>query len=307
MAMVRSVMTNMVLIDWMKRSVSSGTTSSRLPILDSNNTEEMPVKEHTKTHTNLTFKAKAIELAADVRDEALRASAKVKFGNEITDHAVEGFIGFPTREKRRYSRCQESIVVSSELPVVLPRGKVRAHGVLALLPQNLLNEHRISHMNCQDGAEAGLPHGPIPPHSFQLGHEIEERPCENHAGYEALDALSCNRDSPRLANKSQAKLATDGPGMSSRVLSGCGLADARSAHLSIHFTRCKALRPDTLRACCSILLTLIMKRWPDAAFLDVGLREDHTNQEILAMRNKEPKMMAAICTFSMTVICTAFN
>ena len=32
-----------------------------------------------------------------------------------------------------------------------------------------------------------------------------------------------------------------------------------------------------------------------------GLREDHTSQEILAMRNKEPRIMAAICTFSITV------
>lgn len=39
----------MVFMDWMKRSVSSGTTWSRQPILDSNNTEEMPVKKHNKT------------------------------------------------------------------------------------------------------------------------------------------------------------------------------------------------------------------------------------------------------------------
>lgn len=48
MAMVRSVITNMVLIHWMKRSVSSGTTSFRQPILDSNNTEEMPAKKEKK-------------------------------------------------------------------------------------------------------------------------------------------------------------------------------------------------------------------------------------------------------------------
>lgn len=62
-------------------------------------------------------------------------------------------------------------MVSSELPVVLPGGKVRTHGALALLPQHLLNERRISHMNRKDGAEARLPHGPIPLCSFQLGHE----------------------------------------------------------------------------------------------------------------------------------------
>lgn len=41
--MVMRVITNMVLMDWMKRSVSSGTTGSKQPILDSNSTEEMPV------------------------------------------------------------------------------------------------------------------------------------------------------------------------------------------------------------------------------------------------------------------------
>jgi hypothetical protein len=32
-----------------------------------------------------------------------------------------------------------------------------------------------------------------------------------------------------------------------------------------------------------------------------GLRDDHTSQEMLAIRNREPRMMAAICTFSITV------
>lgn len=63
--------------------------------------------------------------------------------------------------------------MSSELPVVLPGGEVRAHGVLALLPQDLLDERRIGHVNGQDGAEARLPHGPVPLHSLQLGHERE--------------------------------------------------------------------------------------------------------------------------------------
>lgn len=75
---------------------------------------------------------------------------------------------------------------------------------------------------------------------------------------------SCSRDSPRLANRSQAKLATDGPGMSPKAFTACGRADGHSAHLSIHLTRGEALRQDTLRACCSIFLALSMKRWPDA-------------------------------------------
>lgn len=74
---------------------------------------------------------------------------------------------------------------------------------------------------------------------------------------------SCSRDSPRLANRSQAKLATDGPGMSPKAFAAvtpCGRADAHSAHLSIHLTRGEALRQDTLRACCSIFLAKIMKQ-----------------------------------------------
>lgn len=47
----------------------------------------------TKQKTcRLTLEAKAIELAGDVSDEALGKSAKAEFGNEVTDHAVEGFI-----------------------------------------------------------------------------------------------------------------------------------------------------------------------------------------------------------------------
>lgn len=59
--------------------------------------------------------------------------------------------------------------MSSELPVVLPGGEVGAHGVQALLPQDLLYEGRISHMNSQDGAKARLPHGAILVQSLQLG------------------------------------------------------------------------------------------------------------------------------------------
>lgn len=58
--------------------------------------------------------------------------------------------------------------MSSESPVVLPGGEVGAHGVLALLPEDLLDQRRISHVHCQDRTEARLPHGPVPPHSFQL-------------------------------------------------------------------------------------------------------------------------------------------
>lgn len=41
---------------------------------------------------SLTFEAEAIELAGDVGDKALGASAHVKFGNEVTDNAVEGLV-----------------------------------------------------------------------------------------------------------------------------------------------------------------------------------------------------------------------
>lgn len=40
----------------------------------------------------LTFEAKAIEFAGNISDEALRTSEKVKFGDEISDNAVEDFI-----------------------------------------------------------------------------------------------------------------------------------------------------------------------------------------------------------------------
>lgn len=81
-----------------------------------------------------------------------------------------------------------------------------------------------------------------------------------------LTCNSCSRDRPPLANRSQAKLAAVGPGMSSRVLTACrslpsGGAAALSAHLSIHLTRGKALRTDSRSACCTILLTKIMERW----------------------------------------------
>lgn len=78
--------------------------------------------------------------------------------------------------------------MSSQLPVVLPGGKVRAHGVLAFLPQYLLNERRVSHVNCQDGAKARLPHGAVPLRSFQLGKETE-RSVKTPAGYEMIDTL----------------------------------------------------------------------------------------------------------------------
>lgn len=58
--------------------------------------------------------------------------------------------------------------MSPEFPVVLPGREVGAHGVLALLPQYLLDQHWIGHVNSQDGAEAGLPHGTVAVHAFQL-------------------------------------------------------------------------------------------------------------------------------------------
>lgn len=50
-----------------------------------------PVKM-LETAWNLTLEAEAIELAGDVGDKALRMSAEAKFGNEITDDTVQGFI-----------------------------------------------------------------------------------------------------------------------------------------------------------------------------------------------------------------------
>lgn len=41
---------------------------------------------------SLTFEAEAIELAGDVGDEVLGASAHVKFGDEVTNNAVEGLV-----------------------------------------------------------------------------------------------------------------------------------------------------------------------------------------------------------------------
>lgn len=40
----------------------------------------------------LTLEAEAIELAGDVSDEALGASAKAEFGDQVTDHVVEGLV-----------------------------------------------------------------------------------------------------------------------------------------------------------------------------------------------------------------------
>ena len=47
-AMVSRVITNMVLMDWMKRSVSTGTRGSKQPSLDSNSTEEIPGEDKGK-------------------------------------------------------------------------------------------------------------------------------------------------------------------------------------------------------------------------------------------------------------------
>lgn len=90
-------------------------------------------------------------------------------------------------------------MMSSELPVVLPGGEVRAHGVLALLPQYLLNERRIGHMDCQDGTEARLPQGPVPLQPFHLGQMregvdlVKKKPaCCVQWLVSLLDALSLN-------------------------------------------------------------------------------------------------------------------
>ena len=63
--------------------------------------------------------------------------------------------------------------MSSELPVVLPGREVGAHGVLALLPQDLLYECRFSHMDRQDGAKARLPHRAISVQPLHLPHETK--------------------------------------------------------------------------------------------------------------------------------------
>lgn len=80
-----------------------------------------------------------------------------------------------------------------------------------------------------------------------------------------ITCSSWRRDSPRLAKRSQANLATVGPGISFRVFIPCAASvffrpAALSAHFSIHLISGDALRPDTLRACCSILMAMFI-RW----------------------------------------------
>lgn len=47
---------------------------------------------HKRGKLLLTLKAEAIELAGDVGDEALGASAEAEFGDQVVDHAVEGLV-----------------------------------------------------------------------------------------------------------------------------------------------------------------------------------------------------------------------
>jgi len=67
-----------------------------------------------------------------------------------------------------YSRCEQPIVVVPEPPVVLPGGEVGAHGVSALLPQDLLDQGRLRHMHGEDAPEARLPHGAVALQALQL-------------------------------------------------------------------------------------------------------------------------------------------
>lgn len=100
-----------------------------------------------------------------------------KFLNQFLPVLYESFFTSKNGKKKKivwYSRRQESTVESSELPVVLPGGQVGAHGVLALLPQDLLYELRLGYMNCQDGAKARLPHGAVLMESFHLGQKTKD-------------------------------------------------------------------------------------------------------------------------------------
>lgn len=68
-----------------------------------------------KTTSNLTLQAEAIELAGDICDEALRMSAMAKFGNEVTDHAVQGSIVSFDRLRPQHVLPQET---SHRLPLL---------------------------------------------------------------------------------------------------------------------------------------------------------------------------------------------
>lgn len=73
--------------------------------------------------------------------------------------------------ERLYPRSQESVSFSAELAVILPGREVRAHRVLALLSQHLLDQLRFGHMDCQNGPEASFPHGPVLSPALQLQRE----------------------------------------------------------------------------------------------------------------------------------------
>lgn len=68
-----------------------------------------------QTARNLTLQAEAVELAGDVGDEALGMSAKAKLGNEVTDHAVQGFIVSFDRLRSQHVLPQEA---SHRLPLL---------------------------------------------------------------------------------------------------------------------------------------------------------------------------------------------
>lgn len=64
--------------------------------------------------------------------------------------------------------------MAAEVAVVLPGGQVGPHGVLALLPQHLLDQVRLGHVHRQDGPEARLPHGSVALVPLQLATVEEE-------------------------------------------------------------------------------------------------------------------------------------
>jgi len=94
MAMVRSVITNMVLIDRMKRSVSSGTTGARQPILVSNNTEEIPVRHKTTQRTQEEVKKMSKLEALGAKEVKKQALSQIKFfsypNNKAHQHNMRG-------------------------------------------------------------------------------------------------------------------------------------------------------------------------------------------------------------------------
>lgn len=94
-----------------------------------------------QTMSQLTLQAEAVELAGDVGDEALGMSEEAKFGNEVTDHAVEGFIISFNRLWPQHVLPQET---SHCLPFLPLTGQThrRKHKHLSIHPKILFNVFR---------------------------------------------------------------------------------------------------------------------------------------------------------------------